>query len=386
MVFVELVINGIVQGSLLGIVCIGYSLAYGSAKVINFAHADVLIVGGAYLVLLFFDGPVFPDLTVIGMASLFSLSVIITSWPWSIECSSNNKQKLSSFTLGIISFSLISICAGKLNFVTAFILSIPFTSFLATSVFRIGYDPLIKKEAPRTSILLSALGFSIALESFMLVLWGSSRRIFPTEKLPTLFVVKNIPDHTNSIQSILNSGQFFITQNITIPIYDIIIVIVFVVLLLAINLFFKRSIIAHKIIAAADSKIAARTCGINVSKSFSIAFLIGGALASIGGTLFILRTNTIYPTAGFSLGIIAFLACVVGGIGSIRGSVAGAFLVSFILSLSPMIPLEEMVLPLVSPSVAKYLPSLNPSDWSYAFVYLLVIFTILVKPKGMFTK
>src|SRR3990172_8452343 len=55
MLLVYLVLNGVVQGSLLALICIGYSLAYGSARVINVAHADVMIAGGGYLVLLWIE-------------------------------------------------------------------------------------------------------------------------------------------------------------------------------------------------------------------------------------------------------------------------------------------------------------------------------------------
>lgn len=79
---IDLLLNGIVQGSLLALVCIGYSLAYGSAKVINFAHADVLIAGGGYLVLLWLHGVTSPEYAPLGMVILFGMPVLICFWPW----------------------------------------------------------------------------------------------------------------------------------------------------------------------------------------------------------------------------------------------------------------------------------------------------------------
>lgn len=90
--------------------------------------------------------------------------------------------------------------------------------------------------------------------------------------------------------------------------------------------------------------------------------------------------------AGFTPGILAFAACVLGGIGSLRGSIAGAFFVSIVIALAPAISLSEWATTHLASSWLQWLPSLNLSDWSYGVVYALMIVTILFKPEGLFAR
>jgi branched-chain amino acid transport system permease protein len=244
----------------------------------------------------------------------------------------------------------------------------------------------LRKDAPRTSILLAALGLSIALESFLLVAWGSQRRVFPATSLPFALVVRPAPSDVGFWDSALRYGLVKIGPELRLPVYDILIVLVFVFVALALGVFFRTSRSADAIIATADSRFAARSCGIPVDRVLGHAFLIGGAIASLGGTLFVLRSKSLDPMAGFSPGILAFAACVLGGIGSLRGSIIGAFLASLAISLAPAIPLADWVARVAPAHVLHWLPSLNLSDWSYGVIYALMIVAILVKPEGLFTR
>ena len=275
---------------------------------------------------------------------------------------------------------------NKLAFIIAVFLAIPFSAFLATSIYRVAYLPLLRKNAPRTSVLLAALGMSIAVESYLLITWGSERRVFPPSNLPKFLNVNSDYKGLSFWDAIFKNGVIRISNEHILAVYDLIIIIIFIAIAAVLIYLFKHNKYALAITATADSRLAARSCGINVDKTLGIAFFIGGAIASLGGTLFILRSKSLDPNAGFSLGVIAFVACVLGGIGSIKGSIAGAFLVSMVLSFAPAINIHKWAENSFPPSWFDWLPSLNLGDWSYGVIYVLMIITILFKPKGLFSK
>lgn len=170
--YVELLLNAIVQGSLLSLICVGYSLAYGTARVINFAHADAMIAGGGYLVLLWIAGGK-DNQTVFVMGALFGAAV---GWMWSQEAIRRRWLGVAgSLIFGCIIAGVTIVLNGKLPFFAAALLAIPWTAMLACGIYQVGYRPLINRGAPRTSVLLVALGFSIATQSVLLIGWGSQR-------------------------------------------------------------------------------------------------------------------------------------------------------------------------------------------------------------------
>lgn len=385
--FLELLLDGLAQGSLLALICIGYSLAYGSAQVINFAHADVMIAGGGYLVLLWLSGNQGSMLSTVLMCVLFGAATsFATPLLFRFPSDKYRMKLIIQLTTGLGVALLVTAFRGRVSFLVAALLSIPFTAMLAAAIYRAGYLPLLRKGAPRTSVLLSALGFSIALESYLLVTWGTVRRVFPVDKLPEFLAVRQVQSGTNFWKSIVNYGSIPFTPEITIPVHDILIVLIFLLVSLALYLFFKYSRTADAIIASADSRIAARACGIPVEDVIGRAFLLGGAIAALGGVMYVLRAKSLYPMSGFFPGIVAFAACVMGGIGSLGGSVLGAFLVGFVNSFAPAIPLQQLVSKIVPHQWISWMPSLNLGDWSYGVLFALMIITILIKPNGLFTK
>ena len=104
--YIDLLSNAIVQGCLLSLVCIGYSMAYGYARVINFAHADILILGGGYLVLMLIN-PSSNIISKLGMSIIFSLACVITFFPWYKNKKSGYFKILLPFFLGLFVFILL---------------------------------------------------------------------------------------------------------------------------------------------------------------------------------------------------------------------------------------------------------------------------------------
>lgn len=384
--YVELLLNAIVQGSLLSLICVGYSLAYGTARVINFAHADVMIAGGGYLVLLWMAGSA-DNQAVYVMAALFGAAAVAVGWMWSQEAVKRRwLGATGSLVFGCMIAGVTIVLNGRLPFFVAALLAVPWTAMLACGIYQIGYRPLINRGAPRTSVLLVALGFSIATQSVLLVGWGSQRRVFPPEHLPGFLNVSRIEGTPTYWERVVNFGVVGLAPDVTVPVFDLLIVFVFLAVVGVLTIVFLRTQIGDAIVATADSRIGARSCGIPVDRVLGQAFLIGGSIAALGGTLYVLRSKSLEPTAGFTPGLIAFVACVFGGIGSIRGSIVGAFVISFIISFAPAIPLESWVTSRVSTEVYDQLPSLNLADWSYGIVYFLLILVILFRPQGLFSR
>jgi branched-chain amino acid transport system permease protein len=380
----DLFLNGLVQGSLLALICIGYSLAYGTAKVINFAHADVMIAGGGYLVLLWVGGTAETTRAPLLMSILFGSGAYVAALTW--LSGRRLIQHLFAVVLGLATFAATLGLAGRLPFAAAALVAVPLTAGLATATYRGAYLPLLRRGAPRTSVLLSALGVSIALESYLLVAWGSERRVFPVDRLPAGLSAQAVPPGVFGWQAASQYGVLPLTASHSIPILDLLIVVVFLVVAIGLGLFFRLSRTADAMVASADAPLAARACGIPVERILSQAFFLGGAIASLGGTLYVLRSKSLDPTSGFSPGILAFAACVLGGIGSLRGSIAGAFLAGLVTSLAPAVPLERWVNACLPVGWMRFLPSLNLSDWSYGVVYVLMILIILFKPEGLFER
>jgi branched-chain amino acid transport system permease protein len=383
--FVELLLNGLVQGSLLALICIGYSLAYGTARVLNFAHADAMIAGGGYLVLLLsgttgiHSGPAW------GMATLFGTAVSTVVFFWGAK-KSKNTRFVSSALSGATVAGFVFGFAGKLPFLFSALLAIPLTAFLTTAIYRVVYLPLMRKAAARTSLLIVSFGASIALESLLLVFWGSQRKVFSPEILPQFLVVRPLPEGCGFWKGVAECGILQLSSHLRLPVRDALIVIVFIGTAAALVWLFKFSRHADAIVATADDRIAAQACGIPVDRVLGHAFFAGGAIAAIGGTFYVLRSASLDPMAGFTPGILAFVACVLGGIGSLKGSVAGAFLVAMIASLTPAIPLDQWAAANLHHEWLHWLPSLKLNDWSYGLVYVLMIVTILFKPRGLFVR
>lgn len=386
----ELAINGLVQGSLLALICIGYSLAYGSAKVMNFAHADVMIAGGGYLVLLWIDdsqGGESSPIIASGMALIFgSAAALGAHYLVPMRLKDRWFHIVIAILAAIVVGSITFACAGRLSFIYAACLAIPWTGLMAVAVYRLAYLPLIRRDAPRTSVLVAALSMSIAVQSVMHIVWGSQPRVFPWQRVPNCLLARALPSGCGFCDSVTQYGVIPLWSGTALPVLDVLIVTLFIVVAAGLAIFFRFCRLADAIVAAADSPNAAASCGIVADRVTACAFFIGGLVAAAGGTLFILRARSLDPAMGFSIGLLAFVGCVVGGIGSLRGSIIGAFIISLTISFAPGLRIEEWLSQCIPTNVLEHLPSLKLHDWSYGLAYLLLIITILFKRKGLFVR
>lgn len=283
--FAQHLANGISLGSLYALIAIGYTMVYGILRLINFAHGDIFMLG-AYIT---FYG------------------IMFTSIPWWL----------------------------------VFILAAVITGLVGILLETLAYKPL--RDAPRITVLISAIGASFFLQNFATVVFGGRPKAFP------------IPDVLNKV---INLG------GISINIVTFIIPIITFALLAALTYVINKTKIGMAMRALQKDYDTARLMGIHVNQIISITFFIGSFLAAVGGVMWGTKYPQLMPLMGSMPGIKCFIAAVIGGIGNIGGAVLGGFILG----------LGEILL-------VAFLPSLTGYRDAFSFVLLIII--LLVKPTGL---
>lgn len=278
-------INGISLGSLYGLVAIGYTMVYGILRLINFAHGDLLM---------------FAAYTAIYLIGIFTL-------PW------------------YISFPLAMVITGLMGIVLD----------------RCAYRPL--RDAPRISLLISAIGASFLLENLAIVIIGGIPKGFPR---PTLF------DHVITIMGVRVQVLTLYTPIITI------------LLLLGLLYIIYRTKVGKAMRAASKDFEATRLMGINLDRVIAITFFLGSFLAAAGGIMWAMKYPQVNPFMGVFPGLKAFIAAVLGGIGNIVGAVIGGFVLG----------LGEIMIVALFPELSQY---------KDAFAFVILILVLLFRPTGI---
>lgn len=287
MTFITNLINGISLGSIYAVIALGYTMVYGIAKMLNFAHGDVIMVG-AYIV-----------------------------------------------------FALTSY-AG-VNPYLALVISMAACTLLGMAIERFAYKPL--RGASPLAVLITAIGVSYFLQNMALLIFGSQAKSFTS--------IVNLPALT------LAGGK------ITISAETIVTIIVSLIIMVSLTLFVNKTKPGRAMLAVSEDKGAAQLMGVNVNATISLTFAIGSGLAAVAGVLLCSAYPTLSSQTGAMPGIKAFVAAVLGGIGSIPGAVIGGVLIGVIEILSR---------------------SYISSQMADAIVFAVLIIVLLVKPTGILGK
>lgn len=238
--------------------------------------------------------------------------------------------------LSIYGFPLLAIV------VIAGIAAVVWSSSYGYTIEKIAYKPL--RHAPRLSPLISAIGMSIFLQNYVLLAQTSDFLPFPT-------LIPDFP-FMEPIAHIVGST-------------DLVILVTTVVVMIALTFIIKFTKIGKAMRATAQDRTMATLVGINVNNVISATFIVGSALAAVGGLLIASHIGQINFYIGFLAGIKAFTAAVLGGIGSIPGAVLG----SLILGLT-----ESFATGYVS------------SDYEDVFAFSLLVLILIFKPSGLLGK
>ena len=242
--------------------------------------------------------------------------------------------------LGLDTDASVGAIIGGLLVTFALIMS-AFALFNAT-IERIAYRPL--RNAPRLSPLITAVGMSFIVNNIGLALYGVNYKSVPNFIPKTDLITIGNVSYTWSKASVLI---------ITIP------------LLIVLSYFVSSTKQGKAMRAVAQDTEASAMMGIDVNRTISVTFLIAGSLAGAAGIIYLLQFNMRYDT-GFELGLIAFTAAVLGGIGNLTGAVLGALCIGFIQAFN------------------EGLPWLAPgSDWTRSMVFGILILVLVFRPEGI---
>lgn len=286
--FILQILNGIQLGAIYALISLGYTMVYGIAQLINFAHGDIM--------------------TIAAYTAFFSLPVLVSA----------------GVPIWVAVFPAMIICA-----------------LFGMLIERIAYRPL--RNSPRISNLITAIGISLLIQNVITKFIGSGAKSFP---------------------KVFHGGQISLGR-LNIPVTLWINLTVAMVLTVLLQLFLKKTKYGKAMIAASQDYSAAKLMGINVDNIITLTFAIGSALAAVAAILYLSSYPQLSPTMGSMMGIKAFIAAVIGGIGIVPGAVIGGFIMG-----------------LMEAITRAYLPS----QLSDAFVFGLLIIVLLVKPTGLLGK
>ena len=282
---VQQLINGISLGSIYALIALGYTIIYGIIKLINFAHGDIYMVG-AY-----------------------------------------------------IGFLAITRCG--LGVVTALLISMVVTGLLGMLVEKLAYKPL--RNAPRISVLITAIGVSFFLEYTSMYFVSPTPRTFPATFDNVVF----------NIGSFVVNGQQLLIFGITF------------VLMVLLTYIVQKTKTGKAMRAASFDVETAQLMGIDSNRIISLTFGIGSSLAAAAGVLVGIYYNSIDPLMGIMPGLKAFVAAVLGGIGILPGAVVGGLILGVI---------EALVAGFIS------------STFRDAAAFAILILVLLFRPTGLFGK
>jgi branched-chain amino acid transport system permease protein len=217
---------------------------------------------------------------------------------------------------------------------------------LGYSIERIAYRPL--RHAPRLAPLITAIGVSIVLQNLVMIIWGREYYSFP----------QLLSNNSHNIGgAIINEVQ-------------IAIVIVAIVVMLGLMLLVYRTRLGRAMRAVAENPTAASLMGVNINKVISTTFMLGSALAAVAGIMVSANYGVVHYYMGFMLGLKAFTAAVLGGIGNLRGAMVGGVLLGLIESLG-----------------AGYIGTLTGgilgSHYQDAFAFFVLIAVLIFRPSGL---
>lgn len=227
------------------------------------------------------------------------------------------------------------VSAGRLA--GAVVAAAAFCALLGVLIERAVYRPL--RAAPRLQPLIAAIGAALALQSTVMLLAGAGIRSLTLEG-----------------PGVIHLGSLYLTPS------QILIFAMGLLLLVAVQFLIYRTRLGADIRATADNLALAHALGIDVDRVMRAVFALGSALAGVGGLLVGLEVQ-LAPTMGFSVGMKAFSAVVLGGIGSLPGAIAGSFIIG-----------------LTEHFTAWFTSSL----WKETVAYLALVLTLLVRPSGLF--
>ncbi len=298
----QLLIIGLTNGLIIALVALGYTMVYGIIELINFAHGDLVMLGAFF------------SLTIVGACGLehhplIGLAVLLVVTP--VFCAAIN-----------------------------------------WSVDRLAYRPI--REAPKLTALVSAIGVSFIFVNIGLFWGGAPMAVFDGGKAAS--APKSVPDLVSTTNLLWQGCPVLLTLK------DVLVAVVTVPLMLALSAFVRGTRLGTAMRATAQNPTAARLMGIDVDRVIGATFIIGGALAGVAAVVYSLYNNTISFQMGYRIGMDAFTAAVLGGIGNLPGAVLGGLVIGVVRAASD---------------------GLIATQWTNVLVFAVLILVLVFRPSGI---
>jgi branched-chain amino acid transport system permease protein len=297
--FGELTITGLAQGAIIALFALGYTLVYGVLRLINFAHSEVFTVGA---------------FTAVVMWGTLGL---------------DQNSPTPGFG-GLVAYLGLGLLVAMLaSGITAIIIEL------------IAYRPLRRRNAPPLAFLITAIGASIAISELVGVITHRNNKGVPR---------------------LIRAEPLIHFANTTITNLQVFIIVVAILMMLGLDYFINRTRLGRGIRAVAQNPDSAALMGVNKNRIISLVFLLGGLMAGVAAVMYLLKIGNVRYDNGFYLGVEAFTAAVLGGIGNLRGAALGGFLLGL---------------------VENYGAGLFGTQWHSVVAFVLLIVILMFRPTGL---
>ncbi|MBO9520403.1 MAG: branched-chain amino acid ABC transporter permease [Nocardioidaceae bacterium] len=310
--------GGLVFGAIYALIALGYTMVYGVLQLINFAHSEVFMYG-----------------------------TFAVAWTFVLLHGTGDANWSLGKALPIL---LVALVAAMLA-----------SAAIALVLERVAYRPLINKNAPKLIALISAIGASFALSEAMGLRDRFAKWLGVDDNLANYVSPKKARDvYTNPVT--IEPHKLFEVGGYNVTDVDLVIVLAALVMMFALDQFVRRTRFGRGIRAVAQDPESAALMGVNSTRVVQVTFLIGGLMAGVAATLYMMKIGATRQSAGFLLGVKAFTAAVMGGIGNLRGALLGG---------------------LVLGVMESWGAAIWGNEWRDVVAFILLVLILLVRPSGL---
>lgn len=437
------VIEGLPIGAAYALVAVGYSMVYGILKLINFAHSEIFMLG-AFFTWTFLTPAEFrdgknPELQLAHtqlMSTALFLGAIgyLVCFRW-LPLKQGGLRYIYALPAAAVSAAVgYWLALIHVPLLAALALSMLMVGLLGVAVDTVAYKAL--RSARRLNLLITAIGMSIFLVNITQVSFGSASRSYgPDPRDPSLSLlpgwmeVQTVITDPEIRQQLIDRGvlkgaerrnpltgeleqrpvpkkprisndmkdqmtwweiltithQVRLWGNLYFTPRDISLILAALFSLGLLRFIVMNTRLGMMMRACSTDMEAARLMGINVEMVVGVTFFLGSAMAGLAGGLFSMPPQNLFPTMGFQMGIIAFSAAVMGGIGNLPGAALGGLILGIVDNFlkgqqGDFAAWLKRAVPGMSP---EWIAALELGKWSLAFAFLVLIVTVLVRPQGL---
>ena len=312
--FFQLTVTGLALGSVYALIALGYTMVYGVLQLINFAHSEVFMYG--------------------------TFAVV-----WTVYFMGGDASSSTGSVIGMLAVALVVAMAVSAS--------------VALLLEKFAYRPLIKRGAPRLIALISAIGASFVLAEAMGLRDKIAAAVGLDDDLEQY--VRRSRDTTGFPLEIdrvvvFTIGDYGVTN------IDLLVIVSAILMMVALDQFVRRSRMGRGIRAVAQDPESAALMGVNSTRVVQLTFLLGGLMAGAAAMLYMVRIGATRFDTGFILGVKAFTAAVLGGIGNLRGALVGGLILGV---------------------AENWGSALIGTQWKDVVAFVLLVVILLFRPTGL---